>query len=239
MLMQNKVTEIQFDLFNPEPPTLINPNPTHHRLIQTQPRTINIDPETINRSSPSSPTAAVAAKREKEEEIDSGKRWFGWLRLPWLGLRGGVGSGGSGLVFEIVVPKVSAFPGSMDSGDITRLCASLSLIEREGPVRKLDEKLKMGAMQKLSVSLVGKILTKKFVNREAFMRVIAKIWHISKGVAIESLTGNIFSFHFTNQEDRCKVLFGAPWTFDNSLLVLEKPEGKGLVENLAFNDYEF
>ncbi|KAK4840390.1 hypothetical protein QYF36_007735 [Acer negundo] len=111
----------------------------------------------------------------------------------------------------------------------------MSLIEKEGPIRILDEKLKVKAVQKLAVSLVGKILTTKFVNREAFMRVIAKIWLVSEGVTIESLTGNIFAFHFTNQEDRGKVLSGVPWTFDNALLVLEKPEGKGMVETLSFN----
>ncbi|TXG57950.1 hypothetical protein EZV62_015779 [Acer yangbiense] len=77
----------------------------------------------------------------------------------------------------------------MESADIAPLCASLSLIEREGPVRKLDEKLKVEAIQRL--------------------------------------------------HDRRKVLSGAPWTFDNALLVLEKPEGKGMVENLAFSSYEF
>ena len=41
-------------------------------------------------------------EREREEETDGGKRWFGWLRLPRLGPGGGVGSGGLGFVFEIV-----------------------------------------------------------------------------------------------------------------------------------------
>ncbi|TXG57107.1 hypothetical protein EZV62_018420 [Acer yangbiense] len=79
----------------------------------------------------------------------------------------------------------------MDSEDISRLCASLSLIEREGPVRKLGGNLKQAALQRLSVSLVGKILTNKMVNREAFMRVISRLWHVYKGVDIESLTGEM------------------------------------------------
>ncbi|TXG70892.1 hypothetical protein EZV62_005827 [Acer yangbiense] len=127
----------------------------------------------------------------------------------------------------------------MDVEDIERLCASLSFLENEGPVRILEDKLKMAAVQRISVSLVGKILTQKSVNREAFKIVIGKIWQVTKGMEIESLTGNIFSFSFVNQEDRRKVLFGASWTFDNALLVLEEPEGKGTVDSMAFKYCEF
>ncbi|TXG71386.1 hypothetical protein EZV62_006321 [Acer yangbiense] len=127
----------------------------------------------------------------------------------------------------------------MDLEDISQLCASLSLIEREGPVQKLEEKLKLVAIHRISVCLMGKILTQKYVNREAFMRVIGKIWHVQEGVEIKSMSGNIFSFHFTNQEDKCRVLSGAPWTFDNALLVLEETEGRGTIDKLAFNLCEF
>ncbi|TXG53536.1 hypothetical protein EZV62_018792 [Acer yangbiense] len=127
----------------------------------------------------------------------------------------------------------------MDSEDISRMCASLSLIEREGPIRKLGNNLKLAAIQRLSVSLVGKIITKKVVNREAFMRVIGRIWHVKEGVEIQSLTGNIFSFLFKDVEDRRKVLSGVPWSFDNTLLVLEEPEGKGSIEEIDFSGCEF
>ena len=127
----------------------------------------------------------------------------------------------------------------MDSEDISRLCASLSIIEREGPVRKLGENLKLAAIQRLSLSLLGKILTRGMVNREAFMRVIGRIWHVNKGVEIESLTGNIFSFHFKDMDDKRRVLAGAPWSFDNALLVLEELVGKGSIESIAFNSCEF
>ncbi|KAK3189610.1 hypothetical protein Dsin_029171 [Dipteronia sinensis] len=77
------------------------------------------------------------------------------------------------------------------------------------------------------------------VNREAFMRVIGRIWHVYKGVEIESLTGNIFSFQFKDLYDRSRVLLGALWTFDNALLMLEEPVGKGSIEKMAFNMCDF
>ncbi|KAK3206765.1 hypothetical protein Dsin_020811 [Dipteronia sinensis] len=82
----------------------------------------------------------------------------------------------------------------MVSDDISQLCASLSLIEREGPVRKLGENLKVAAIQRLS---------------------------------------------FKDLNDRSGVLLGAPWTFDNVLLMLEEPVGKGSIEKMAFNMCDF
>ncbi|KAK2664334.1 hypothetical protein Ddye_002908 [Dipteronia dyeriana] len=126
----------------------------------------------------------------------------------------------------------------MDPNDIARLCASMSLSERDGPVRKLKDSLKIAAVQRMSLCLVGKVLSNKPVNREAFMRVIGRIWQIQMGMEIEPVTGNIFMFHFKDMEDRLKVIFGAPWSFDDALLALVKPAGKGKIESIAFNQIE-
>ncbi|TXG69115.1 hypothetical protein EZV62_004050 [Acer yangbiense] len=63
----------------------------------------------------------------------------------------------------------------MDSEEIARLCATMTLKEREGPVRKLKEELKVAEMQMMSSSLVGKILMNQHVNREAFIAVMTKL----------------------------------------------------------------
>ena len=84
----------------------------------------------------------------------------------------------------------------MDSVDITSLCAYLSISKRYGHVQLLDGSLMVDAKHRLSLCLVGKILSNRRVNRDAFMRVIGKIWKVKKGMEIESVTGNIFTFHF-------------------------------------------
>ncbi|KAK2659499.1 hypothetical protein Ddye_006032, partial [Dipteronia dyeriana] len=109
----------------------------------------------------------------------------------------------------------------------------------EGPVRKLDERLKSVAMDRMALCLVGKIISNRTINRAAFIRVIGKIWQVKKGVDVESVTGNIFTFHFNDQEDRNHVLSGGPWSFDDALIILEKPVGKGAIESLNFNHAEF
>ncbi|TXG54012.1 hypothetical protein EZV62_019268 [Acer yangbiense] len=127
----------------------------------------------------------------------------------------------------------------MDPGDIASLCASLSIPERDGPVQILEESLRFEAINRLSLCLAGKILSNKTVNKEAFMRVIGKIWQVREGFEIESVTGNIFTFHFKREEDRQRVISGGPWSFDNALMVLEKPEGKGTIESIQFLQAEF
>ncbi|TXG53886.1 hypothetical protein EZV62_019142 [Acer yangbiense] len=121
----------------------------------------------------------------------------------------------------------------MDSVDIALLCASLSINNREGPVQVLDGKLRSDARNRLSLSLVGMILSSRLVNRDAFMRVIGKIWQVKHGVDIESISGNIFSFQFRDVYDLDRVLTGGPWSFDNTLIAMEKPEGKGLIDSLS------
>ncbi|TXG47751.1 hypothetical protein EZV62_027045 [Acer yangbiense] len=127
----------------------------------------------------------------------------------------------------------------MESSDIACLCASLSLTEKDGPVQILEENLKIEAVHRMSLYLMGKLLSNKVVNKEAFIRVISRIWQVSRGVEVESVSGNIFSFHFHCEEDRQRVIAGGPWNFDDELLVLEKPVGKGVIETLSFNLAKF
>ncbi|KAK3187899.1 hypothetical protein Dsin_027460 [Dipteronia sinensis] len=116
----------------------------------------------------------------------------------------------------------------MDSEVIARLCVSLSLVDSEGLVRKLDESLKEAAMEKMQLSLVERVLSKKSVNREAFMKVISKIWKLRHALVVESVTVNTFTFHFEKEEDLLRVLSGERWSFDNALLVLKKLVGQAL-----------
>ncbi|TXG53192.1 hypothetical protein EZV62_022361 [Acer yangbiense] len=127
----------------------------------------------------------------------------------------------------------------MESEDIACLCASLSISEKDGPVHILEENLRDEAVLKMSLCLVGKILSNKTVNREAFMRVIGKIWRVNEGFEIESVTGNVYTFYFKNENDRQRVMSGGLWSFDNALMVLVKPEGKGTIESIQFRVTEF
>ncbi|TXG57565.1 hypothetical protein EZV62_015394 [Acer yangbiense] len=129
----------------------------------------------------------------------------------------------------------------MGSQEIERLCASLSLKdkEKEGPVHTLHGGLKENGALKMALCLAGKFLSPDMVNREAFRSVILRIWKLMEGVEVEVVTSIVFAFHFQLDEDRRKVLAGGPWSFDDALIVLEEPTGKGAIRGLKFDVVEF
>ncbi|KAK0589012.1 hypothetical protein LWI29_008492 [Acer saccharum] len=109
------------------------------------------------------------------------------------------------------------------------LCSALSIREKERPIGTLDNNLKVKGESVLSLCLVGKILTTKAVNKDAFINVMTSIWRTREEVDIEALEGNVFAFHFKNSEDRKRIQSGGPWSFDRALIALEEPTGAGIL----------
>ncbi|KAK2638727.1 hypothetical protein Ddye_026522 [Dipteronia dyeriana] len=93
--------------------------------------------------------------------------------------------------------------------------------------------------RRLGLHLVGKLLVKKLVNRDVFIKLFSTIWRMIEGVEIESLTGNTFFFTFKSASDMQQVLYRGLWSFDKALLVLEKPIGKGEIQKMSINKVSF
>ncbi|TXG72874.1 hypothetical protein EZV62_001453 [Acer yangbiense] len=127
----------------------------------------------------------------------------------------------------------------MNEIDIASLCNALSIKEKESPVQILDVKLKDRGEKRLALCLVGKVLTSKVVNKDAFRDVLKRIWRVNGGVEIEPIEDNIFEFQFTNLEARQRVFSGGPWRFDNAIILLEEPTRSGEIANMEFNRTEF
>ncbi|KAK3204448.1 hypothetical protein Dsin_018494 [Dipteronia sinensis] len=127
----------------------------------------------------------------------------------------------------------------MDSENITSLCASLFITNCDGPVQLLDGKLMDDALHRLSLCVVGRIMSNKRVNSKAFMQVIGKIWQVNNGMNNESVSGNTFTFHFSDGHDLNRVIAGGPWSFDNALIAMERPAGKGTTDSLSFSLADF
>ncbi|TXG51194.1 hypothetical protein EZV62_023718 [Acer yangbiense] len=127
----------------------------------------------------------------------------------------------------------------MNPEDIASLYASLTITPRDGPIQLLDGHLMTDAKHRLSLCLVGKILSSKGVNRDAFMCVVGRIWQVKKGLDIESVSGNTFTFHLRDEYDLNRVIYGSPWSFDNALIALEKPVGMGTLDSLNFDTADF
>ena len=56
-----------------------------------------------------------------------------------------------------------------------KLCANMTLLENKGPMHLLQTDLKKAGFRRLALSLVGKVLTNKMVNRDGFIRLISEI----------------------------------------------------------------
>ncbi|KAK2639395.1 hypothetical protein Ddye_027190 [Dipteronia dyeriana] len=94
----------------------------------------------------------------------------------------------------------------MNADEVADLCEAISLKDQEGNLVPLQVGLRVDGEKR--PRLVGKILSNKLVNREAFIGVIPKIWRTLEEFEIEAIEGNIFSFTFKNAEDRHHVLGG-------------------------------
>ncbi|KAL5815344.1 hypothetical protein ACOSQ4_025985 [Xanthoceras sorbifolium] len=103
----------------------------------------------------------------------------------------------------------------------------------------LETPLREAGARKLALCLVGKILTTKLINREAFRAVIPKIWRTTQTFIMENVKENVFVFQFQNQADKRRVLTGGPWSFDKCLIVLEEPRGDGKFLEMEFNNVQF
>ncbi|KAL5804454.1 hypothetical protein ACOSQ3_031254 [Xanthoceras sorbifolium] len=127
----------------------------------------------------------------------------------------------------------------MDLEEIAPLCASMSIVDVEAPVVKVEGKLKQVGDYKLGLCLVGRVITNKQVNREAFRGIILKIWRTTQDFDVEVLKENTFIFQFRNHLDHKRVLAGGPWSLDCGLLVLEEPVGAGHINGMKFDKAEF
>ncbi|TXG51048.1 hypothetical protein EZV62_023572 [Acer yangbiense] len=103
----------------------------------------------------------------------------------------------------------------------------------------LQVNLKKEGEKRLGFRLIGKLLSNKLANRDAFMNLFPRIWRTMEDFDIEVISGNTFSFTFKNASDRWQVLQGGPWSFDRALLVLEERVRKGDIQGMQFNKVAF
>ncbi|TXG68377.1 hypothetical protein EZV62_003312 [Acer yangbiense] len=127
----------------------------------------------------------------------------------------------------------------MGTSEISRLCENLTIVDEDCAVLELSEDTTLDGVEDVDRCLVGKVLTGKKVNREAFKGLIEQIWNPYGQVEVEMVRDNIFMFYFHNQEDRNRIWHRGPWHFGNSLIALEKPDGPGNIPMLGFNKADF
>ncbi|KAL5800131.1 hypothetical protein ACOSQ3_033223 [Xanthoceras sorbifolium] len=101
----------------------------------------------------------------------------------------------------------------MNTEEVESLCAALSLEGNKEPVAELYGELQLASRRKLDLSVVGRLLATRKINRDAFRAIIPKIWRTTQDVEIEVLRKQI--------EVVCDIDVGASGDCIGSTLGLE------------------
>ena len=104
-------------------------------------------------------------------------------------------------------------------------CTKLKITYDEGSIIDLGNDVSPEMDDKLSLRLVGKLLTSRAFNIEAFKRTMIQSWGVQQKVVIKAIETNLFVFQFFHWRDKDKVLAGCPWCFDQQLLILNEITG--------------
>ncbi|KAM6561714.1 hypothetical protein CsatA_030953 [Cannabis sativa] len=86
--------------------------------------------------------------------------------------------------------------------------------------------------------LVGKLLSDRPADFDSLRNVMASLWRPGKGMYVKELETNRFLFQFFHEVDIGRVLEGTPWTFNKSLLLVERIQGGENPRTKSLNSME-
>ncbi|XP_021721237.1 uncharacterized protein LOC110688781 [Chenopodium quinoa] len=117
--------------------------------------------------------------------------------------------------------------------DLISRYENLRLEEDEGGIVDLGDVDSSNSQENFNLLLIGRLVTERPYNVEAFKATMTKVWALSRKIVIRVLGPNLFAFQFFHWRDKQKVLDGRAWCFDNLLLVLKEVEGDKQPERIA------
>lgn len=123
--------------------------------------------------------------------------------------------------------------------DLATNYSRLRITEDESSIVSFDNEPEQHDDGNLNLSLAGKVLNVRSYNFEAMKRTLNQIWSISKGALFRSIENNLFVVQFANFRDKNKVLAGRPWTFDQSLVLLNEIDGSAQPSNISLTHCPF
>jgi hypothetical protein len=87
--------------------------------------------------------------------------------------------------------------------------------------------------------LVGCIIAKKQINKDALGSLMTNLWKVKGRVVFKELQENMGLFEFSEGDVKRRVLDGRPWLFDRSLIVLQDFDGTTQPGQLCFDQTFF
>ena len=109
--------------------------------------------------------------------------------------------------------------------ELIERCTKLKITDDESSIIDLGNDVSSDLDDKLSLRLIGKLLTSRAFNIEAFKRTMIQSWGVQHKVVIKAIESNLFVFQFFHWRDKDKVLTGRPWCFDQQLLLPNEVTG--------------
>ncbi|XP_058784267.1 uncharacterized protein LOC131659014 [Vicia villosa] len=113
---------------------------------------------------------------------------------------------------------------------------TLSKEEEEGVVADEEEIIEDESIQR---TLAGKLWTESSFNTRAFKTTMLNAWKLKHAVEVQDLSKNLFLFKFSSKRDMEYVLKAGAWSFDRSLLVLNRISGEEQPSDLSMHYSSF
>jgi hypothetical protein len=156
---------------------------------------------------------------------------------------------------EILNPEItSIYPQTLSSTyqevnpDTRMSTKTLSLINRNRQMQETkhtqkniprsffyDENVINEGISACNHSVIGKIITDKPIHINSIQNGLESIWGSPPGLKIQDLGGKLLQFFMNDLADRDRILYGNPWIFRNSWLVVKAWDRETDYHNLDFD----
>ncbi|XP_042939610.1 uncharacterized protein LOC122274661 [Carya illinoinensis] len=108
----------------------------------------------------------------------------------------------------------------MEMDELTKRWEKLNLSKEESKVFHVQNEGAKEGSSRGKHCIIGKVLSEKGVNNEAFRSTMSQVWRLEGWVRFKDLGDQSFLIEFQWLTDKEKVLSGRPWFFDRHLLTL-------------------
>lgn len=118
--------------------------------------------------------------------------------------------------------------------DLTTQWNCLSLSEREGD----DLCIKKDRQSKEHI-IAALFFTRRALNMDSVARTFKPLWRSENGFKVQVEGDHKVLFVFDNKEDVDRILDAQPWSFDKSLVVLQRYDRNSPIEELSLDKASF
>ena len=108
--------------------------------------------------------------------------------------------------------------------NLTKHWKSLSLFEKEGPGLCLKKE-----QASFEHAIAAGFLTKRPLNIDAIANTFTPLWIAKSGFKVKHIEDHVILFSFDNKADVDRIIAVEPWSFDKSLIVLNRYDKEAAV----------